>query len=131
MTHELLGTLDPFDINKALTLSQAAQRLRGRKRLGVARGQAGRWVREGVIYRGWAGPPLKLPAEFFAHSYLVMPQWVEAFEEARRKMSQRVTPPREASDKECQAAHRRAVAALAKRGIICGPAPTNTDKVQM
>lgn len=109
-----------FDLSNALTMTQAAQRIRGRARARVSRAVVNRWATRGYAPRGWIGERLKLATLLIGSTRYTMPAWLEEFDRRRVAMGQ---PSAEKMPTECQASasHRRAVDRLTKAGVMDRP----------
>lgn len=70
----------PFDPRTALTIAQAAGKMRGRAGRPHVETVA-RWIKKGC--RLPSGETVKLRAVKWGGSWLLMPEWIEDFERAR------------------------------------------------
>lgn len=120
-THPLMPTLEPFNLDRALTLVQVAQQIRAPQggRLNIC--VVWRWAARGYRCKGWTGPALVLPTVVMGKRRYTMPEWLTHFEAARVKMGERCAAPRQPARartvRKSMAGHRRAVAALERQGL--------------
>lgn len=120
-TPNLIGELEPFIHASAITLTQAAQRIRGQRNGRLNREVAALWARVGYAPRGWTGARLKIPTILMGNARMLMPQWLEAWEAARVKMGEaKPAPARSRTMRQATAGHRRAVAQLEREGFTVG-----------
>lgn len=115
---QLQQLLDPFDLKGAITLTEAAQRIRGERSTRLNREVAARWARKGYRPRGSSEPLLRLPTVLIGSTLWLMPQWLEAWERARVKMGTRAVRPMPSTARQGNAAHRRAMHRLRRQGVV-------------
>ena len=117
--------LTPFDLNDAITLTEAAGRIRSFDKSRIHVNVALRWATHGYRPRGWQGSRLILPTVVLGRLRWLMPQWLQAFEAERVKMGLAVAIrpglvklPRTPSETRIQKDRQRATMRLKKEGLM-------------